>query len=197
MSRFRAQLRNLWRDITFCPKVVWSSQRTLITSTYGPHRKHRFSIVGSLLVSWNEHCTVVILPRDRPAGNCAAVVMRYHGNATRYLAMGICHGFMNTALGHHVTIFFQLLIWFLHVNEMTEIVSGLPAPQYGEESSWVLGSELVQGSNGSCVSFQLICFRIPLRCLRTPWGTLVPQVEDRCSELRHHWNTLTEDNYFK
>jgi hypothetical protein len=32
---------------------------------------------------------------------------------------------------------------------MTEPVSGMPAPQLGDESSWVRGSELVQGSSSS------------------------------------------------
>jgi hypothetical protein len=45
---------------------------------------------------------------------------------------------------------------FWPVNEMTELVSGMPAPQFGAESSWVRGSELVQGSSGSCVSFSLM-----------------------------------------
>jgi hypothetical protein len=31
-------------------------------------------------------------------------VMRYHGNATRYLAMGVSRGFIIPALGSHVTI---------------------------------------------------------------------------------------------
>jgi hypothetical protein len=29
-------------------------------------------------------------------------------------------------------------MWFWPVNEMTEIVSGMPAPQFGGESSWIL-----------------------------------------------------------
>jgi hypothetical protein len=37
---------------------------------------------------------------------------------------------------------------------MIELVSGMPAPQFlGDESSGVRGSELVQGLNGSYVSF--------------------------------------------
>jgi hypothetical protein len=42
-------------------------------------------------------------------------------------------------------------MWFWPVNEMTELVSGMPAPQFGDESSFVRGSDLVQGSSGSCV----------------------------------------------
>jgi hypothetical protein len=52
-------------------------------------------------------------------------------------------------------MFYQLLMLFWPVNEMTELVSGMPEPQFGDEYSWVRGSELVHGSNGSCVSFWL------------------------------------------
>jgi hypothetical protein len=44
-------------------------------------------------------------------------------------------------------------MWFWPVNEMTELVSGMPAPQFGDESSSVRGSELAQGSSGSVRSF--------------------------------------------
>jgi hypothetical protein len=44
-------------------------------------------------------------------------------------------------------------VCFWRVNEVTELVSGMPAPQFGDESSWVRGSDVVQGSSGSCVSF--------------------------------------------
>jgi hypothetical protein len=48
---------------------------------------------------------------------------------------------------------------------MIEVVSGVPAPQFDDESSPVQESELVQGSNGSCVSFSIdvirVCFRVP------------------------------------
>jgi hypothetical protein len=43
-------------------------------------------------------------------------------------------------------------MWFWPVSEMIELVSGMPAPQFGDESSWVGGSELVQGSSGSEIS---------------------------------------------
>jgi hypothetical protein len=36
-------------------------------------------------------------------------------------------------------------MWFWHVNEMIELLSGMPGTQIGNESSWVRGSELVQG----------------------------------------------------
>jgi hypothetical protein len=40
------------------------------------------------------------------------------------------------------------LMWFWPVNEMTELVSGMPAPQCGDESSRTRGSELHQCSSG-------------------------------------------------
>jgi hypothetical protein len=43
-------------------------------------------------------------------------------------------------------------MWFWLVNEMIKFVSGMSAPQFGDESSWVLGSHLVQGPSGFCVS---------------------------------------------
>jgi hypothetical protein len=39
------------------------------------------------------------------------------------------------------------------VNETIELVSDMPAPQFGEGSSWVQGSEMIPSSVGSCVSF--------------------------------------------
>jgi hypothetical protein len=36
-------------------------------------------------------------------------------------------------------------MWFSPVYEMIELVSGMPASQFGAESSRVRGSELVQG----------------------------------------------------
>jgi hypothetical protein len=69
-------------------------------------------------------------------------------------------------------------MWFRPVNEMIELVSGIPAPQFGDYSYWVRGSELVQGSSGSCISFWLMygVFTYPLKYLR------VHQVED-------HWSS--------
>jgi hypothetical protein len=71
-------------------------------------------------------------------------------------------------------------MWFCPVNEMTELVSGKPAPQLGDESSWVRGSELVQGSSGSCVSFWLIwgVFAYPLRCFCVPAGYPYPRLKN-------------------
>jgi hypothetical protein len=40
---------------------------------------------------------------------------------------------------------------FWPVNEMTELVSGLLTPPFGDEFSSVRGSKLVQGSSGSCL----------------------------------------------
>jgi hypothetical protein len=56
-------------------------------------------------------------------------------------------------------------MWFWPVNEMIELVSGMPASQFRDESSWVRGSELVQVSSGS------------VRCLCVPhnMSSLVPQ----------------------
>jgi hypothetical protein len=47
-------------------------------------------------------------------------------------------------------------MWFWPVNEMTELVSGMPAPQLGHESSGVRGSELLQGSSGSVRCFHVL-----------------------------------------
>jgi hypothetical protein len=41
-----------------------------------------------------------------------------------------------------IKCFSELLMWFCPVDGMTELVSGMPAPQFGEESSRVRGSEL-------------------------------------------------------
>jgi hypothetical protein len=61
------------------------------------------------------------------------------------------------------------------------LLFGMPAPQFGDESSWVRGSELVQGSSGCTVSFWFDMFpRTPLRCLRVPPEVHVPQVD-------YHW----------
>jgi hypothetical protein len=50
-------------------------------------------------------------------------------------------------------------MWFCPVNEITEPVSGMPAPQFGDESSLVRGSELVRGSSGSFfVLIDVSCF---------------------------------------
>jgi hypothetical protein len=54
-------------------------------------------------------------------------------------------------------------MWFWPVNEMIELVSGMPAPQFGDESSLSEGSELVQGSSGS------------VGCLRVPPGGCRPR----------------------
>jgi hypothetical protein len=46
-------------------------------------------------------------------------------------------------------------MWFWPVNEMTELVSGMPAPQFGDESSWVgirAGSTFEQFRNMANVS---------------------------------------------
>jgi hypothetical protein len=71
-------------------------------------------------------------------------------------------------------IFYKLLMWFWLVNEMIELVSGMPAPHFGDESTWVRGSELVQGLKRLLYS---------LRCLCVPSGVRLPQVE-------YHWFRL-------
>jgi hypothetical protein len=48
-----------------------------------------------------------------------------------------------------IKYFNQLLLWLWPVNEMIELVSGLPAPEFEDESFWLQGSELVQGSDDS------------------------------------------------
>jgi hypothetical protein len=47
-------------------------------------------------------------------------------------------------------------MWLWPVIEMIELVSGMPAPPFGDESSWVRGSELDQGWSGS-----VSCFCVP------------------------------------
>jgi hypothetical protein len=54
------------------------------------------------------------------------------------------------------SIFYKLLMWFWPVDEMIELISGMPTPQSEDESSWMRGSELVQNSSSSCVSFWLL-----------------------------------------
>jgi hypothetical protein len=62
---------------------------------------------------------------------------------------------------------------------MTELVSGMPAPQFGDESS--LSTRIRADSRFK----RLQCFiLIDISCLRVPTGLRVPQVED-------HWLGLT------
>jgi hypothetical protein len=44
----------------------------------------------------------------------------------------------------------------LQLTGLVELVSGVTGPQYADKCSWIWGSELVQGSSGFSVSFQLI-----------------------------------------
>jgi hypothetical protein len=66
---------------------------------------------------------------------------------------------------------------------MIELVSGMPAPHFKEESSWVRESGLVQGSCCSCSWFWLMwfVFACPLRCFRLLSVLQVPQVEGHLS----------------
>jgi hypothetical protein len=72
-------------------------------------------------------------------------------------------------------------MWFWPVKEMTELVSGMPSPQFGDKS-WVQGSKLVHGSGCSC--FVLI----DVRCFRIPPGVHVLQVEDHCARQPSDWS---------
>jgi hypothetical protein len=54
---------------------------------------------------WNPHCTSSIRPGGHSAGNITLLGTRYHGKATRHLAMGFRGGSMIECLGHHVTIY--------------------------------------------------------------------------------------------
>jgi hypothetical protein len=49
-------------------------------------------------------------------------------------------------------MFYQLLIWFWPVNEMIELVCGMPAPQFGDES--FVRSKIRAGSSFK----QFLCF---------------------------------------
>jgi hypothetical protein len=71
-------------------------------------------------------------------------------------------------------MFYQLLTWFWPVNEMTELVSGMPAPQFWDESS--LSAMMRAGSSFKC----FLCFvLIYVSCFR------VPQLEDHwCKTLK-------------
>jgi hypothetical protein len=51
----------------------------------------------------------VIWPRGRPVRK-PLLFMRFHGNATRYLALGVCCVFMIPAHGCHVTLLAELWI---------------------------------------------------------------------------------------
>jgi hypothetical protein len=73
---------------------------------------------------------------------------------------------------------------------MTELVSGMPSPQFGNESSWVRELKLVKGSSGSCVSalwmldvftYLVKCLRVPAKMwepprLKTLWALMIPDI---------------------
>jgi hypothetical protein len=67
-----------------------------------------------------------------------------------------------------------LRMWFWPVSVMLESASGTSAPQFGDESSWVPGSELFQGSNVSSFLLSDVGY------FRVPPGVLIPQAGD-------HW----------
>jgi hypothetical protein len=76
-----------------------------------------------------------------------------------------------------IKIFYQLLMWFWPVNEMTELVSGIPAPQFRDESSWM--------RDQSWFKVQAIpVFRFDWRkILSRTRGVVIPQVEDHSLSL--------------
>jgi hypothetical protein len=71
--------------------------------------------------------------------------------------------------------FYHLLMWFWHVHEMAELVSGIPAPHFGDESSWMRESAGSRFRRFLClVLIDIRCFRIqPKISSRTPaWWPL-------------------------
>jgi hypothetical protein len=70
-------------------------------------------------------------------------------------------------------------MWFWPVNEMFELVSDMPAPQFGDESSWVQEAELVQSLGVSCVSFWLIwdVFAYPPKMSSHTWEYMYPRLK--------------------
>jgi hypothetical protein len=76
-------------------------------------------------------------------------------------------------------------MWFWPVNEMTEPVSGMPAPQFGDESS--LSARIRAGPRFKQF---LRCVLINVRCFRVPPGVRIPQVE-----YHFHSGILLEGNH--
>jgi hypothetical protein len=61
----------------------------------------------------------------------------------------------------------------------------MPPPQFGYETAWRRVPDLVQLSNGSCVSFWLVSdvFANTVTCLREPSEVRLPQIDDHCSRI--------------
>jgi hypothetical protein len=65
---------------------------------------------------------------------------------------------------------------------MIELVSGMPAPQFGDESS--LSARIRSGSRAK----RYLCFVLTdVRCLRVLPGVRLSQVEDHCYRLWSCW----------
>jgi hypothetical protein len=90
----------------------------------------------------------------------------------------------------HDLIFYQLLMWFWPVNEMTELVSGMPAPAFGAESS--LSARIRAGSESRVFLYLILiyvrCFLVSPKIYScTPWVLLL-QVENHSSKQSvHRW----------
>jgi hypothetical protein len=72
--------------------------------------------------------------------------------------------------------FYPLLMWLWPVHDINQRVSGMPSPQFGNESSWIRGSELVQRASGCVRSFHVF----PKMSSSIP-GVRVPHVKDHCT----------------
>jgi hypothetical protein len=105
-------------SIPFTLKSIVSSQSLFLHHCSGTGFKRRTfrSWIPELFLSHNHnnsyarmqrnsHCTAALRPRVRSAGNITVLSTRYHGKATRYLAMGVSGGLMTVGLGCHVTIY--------------------------------------------------------------------------------------------
>jgi hypothetical protein len=62
----------------------------------------------------------------------------------------------------------SLLAWLRRANDIIELVSGMQTPQFGNEFSRVQGSEVIEISSVSCVSFQLMYDVFTYRGMFTP-----------------------------
>jgi hypothetical protein len=64
-------------------------------------------------------------------------------------------------------------MWFWPINEVIELVSDMPASQFGDEYSWA----------GSRFKLFLYFVLIDVRCFRVPPGISVPQILDHSSRV--------------
>jgi hypothetical protein len=73
-------------------------------------------------------------------------------------------------------------MWFWPLNEMIELVSGMPTPQFGDES--LLSLRIGAGSRFN----RFLCFvLIDIKCLRVPLWVHVTRIEDNCNTLCLTW----------